>query len=148
MVAYHPQAEVPTRVSEQLLRIATFVPYLLDRKNVGHQTIQILHKVVMDTCKGYRYDLLKTLYNDHLMWKKDPKNHHVGFSAKNLVPLLGISQTQISHELKDCKALKILESSSINNGSGRRGANAHIYTLTDNVVDIFKKSQLTFEEMS
>jgi len=89
----------------------------------------IILKVVRDTSEGFRLDIVEQLYKSK-----------IGMSKDDLAEAIGISPSHCNTLLRrDMEPTGIVELVKVNNQSGNRGRNLHLYQLTPELKSICKK---------
>jgi len=141
-VKYRPEEELPTRLSEHLIRLAVFLAIILDSRKTPHSqkikitksVIKIITKIVVDTAYSFQFDVIRCLYETD----KNNKNRE-GLPKEIIASEIQLNGSQTFRLLQDMFTLGILTRNDIGNIHGRRGRKAHYYILSDRVYDLCKR---------
>jgi hypothetical protein len=68
-LTYQPQAEVPTRVAQQLLRLGLSVALVRGREALTEEEFSLMKQVALDSLPGNRRALLSALWDNHQTWQ-------------------------------------------------------------------------------
>lgn len=118
-VQHRSRIEMPYRLIGQLTKLAQCLAVVLGRKSVDNEVLRIVAKVVKDTSKGYKLDILSAI-------SEKPS----GLDQKYLVAKLEIPQTTCTRILVECREFRVLKSRNESNNSGIRGRDRHVFTFT------------------
>lgn len=121
-----PRAEVATRLTGQFTKLAICLAITLNKKEIDLEVIRILRKVAVDSGKSYELDIIHRLADN-------PEGTHIS----ELEQSLRIGKTSITNRLKSMYEFRIVTTSALNNGSGRRGRNIHVWRLTSRFQQIY-----------
>jgi len=134
-ITQRPEREIPTRISEQLTRLALFLAVVLRPRSmkgnirITKPTMEVIKKVVYDTCEGFRFEILQYLLQER-----------EGMTKDQLARRLQLSITHVYYLLQDLEELKVVTKDSVTNVSGRRGRNAHFWKLKPEIADILRRA--------
>lgn len=128
-ILYRPEKELPTRVSEQLLRVGMFLaivtqkepPYRLTKTVMG-----TVKKIFRDTCYGFPFEVLTLLSREDL-------------TTKQLALLLRLPDTRVFNILQDMRELGTTSFRMVPNSHGK-GRRSHYHCLTDEVKELTIKA--------
>lgn len=126
-MAYRPRRELGTRLVSQFTRLATCLACVLEHYTLDDTILRILRKVMCDTAKGFRMEIIQQLYT----------NKH-GLTADTLHLRLNLPVTTIRNHLRDMLELGIIRRVEENNHSGIRGRKVHYLQLTSKVRSYYK----------
>jgi len=116
-----PVAESPSRFATTLKTMAKTLTWIRGETEVTDMVMPYLQKIAFDSCPGLG---LETILFTHK--KKESK-------INEIVRELHIPKTRVHQIVTDFKALGILEQSKMNNGTGQRGRDVHLFKLTDSM---------------
>jgi len=89
----------------------------------------IILKVVLDTAEGFKLDIVKQLNENKRGMDKDDLAEAIGISPTHCHTLLS----------RDMSPTGIVQFVKVNNQSGNRGRNTHLYELTPELKSICRK---------
>lgn len=116
-----PVSESPSRFATTLNTLTKVLTWVRQKEYVDDWVLPYLQKVSFDSCPGLGLEAV--LFT-----------HKRGETKLNeIVRELHIPKTRAHQIITDFKALKILEQAQMNNGSGRRGRDVHLFALTDSI---------------
>jgi len=106
---FRPRAELPTRLSSQLKKLAICLAYVLNKKQVDKSVMTIIRNVALDTSEGYQMEIIHQLY----------ENKTRGMGSGEMAENLRLSKTLISDYLDDMERIGIVQKRRLSNGHGR-----------------------------
>lgn len=121
-MAYRPRRELATRIVSVFTKLATCLACVLDRPTIDDEILRILRKVLRNSCKSFRMDIVKQLYAN--------KN---GLTADTLHHRVRLPLSTIRNHLRDMYALGIIYHTKENNKSGIKGRDLHYVKITNEV---------------
>jgi DNA-binding transcriptional ArsR family regulator len=126
-MAYRPRRELGTRLVSQFTKLATCLACVLGHDTINGEIIRIVRKVMKDTAKGFRMEIIQQLYAN--------KN---GLTAEMLHTNLHLPLTTVRHHLRDMLELGIVCRVNESNRSGVRGRKLHYLKLKDEIRNYYK----------
>ena len=130
-IVYKPQAEVGTRLSTVLYKLARCL-YAVVGQGKHKTVLDIVHKIALDTAESFELTVLRTLAEEDTVGE--------GLSRKQIAGITGLKPNTVAKRLEDMKELKILQSDKRPNNSGARGRHLHVYRLTDDLKKLWRKA--------
>ena len=124
-LAYRPTPEIGARLSSLLLKLATFIAFVMDKKTVDKQIFRIVKKVAMDTGAGFQWDILQAL------------SKHKGLTIGQLSAKINLSESTVKRRIIDMIDLRLVESKEVSNNSGHSGRNAHLWVNAPKIRKLF-----------
>lgn len=98
-------------------------------KTKSNPVFNIVLKVVRDTCEGFPLEIVELLYQNKQ-----------GLSKAELAEKIGISESSVYKIIaRDLIPVGVIEHTKVKNGTGNRGRNTHLYTLTPELWSICRK---------
>jgi len=131
-IKYRPEGELPTRLSEQLLRLGIFLALTLDNRQepkeivISKAVMDILTKIMCDTAYSFQFDIIRALHREAPRCKEE------------IASEIDVSITQTYNLLQEMQTLRMVnrEAKSNPHGKGRKG---HFYDLTPQLKKLCKE---------
>jgi hypothetical protein len=124
-VVYIPQAEMPTRVAKQLLRLGLGLAMIRERETLTDEEFRVMKRVAFDSLPGNRRLLLDALWENRGKWQ--------GIDIF-LAKLSRISKTTVLREFKNLVELGVVEQSTQEITLGKGTTRRTIYRMTKTFV--------------
>lgn len=125
-LAFRPRAELATRLTAQFTKLSGCIALTLGKAELDNEVLRLVRKVVVDTAKGFRLEVVEALYK-----------RKTGYSLKQLEILLNIPETTLRRIMAEMVEFKMVERKSVPNKSGQRGRDLHIWMLTPKIRALF-----------
>ena len=126
-MAYRPRRELGTRIVAVFTKLATCLACVLDRDSIDNEILRILRKVLRNSCKSFRMDIVHQLYNNSRGLTVDTLHHR-----------LKLPESTIRNLLRDMHILGIICKAEEPNRSGVRGRKLHYLKLKNEVRNYYK----------
>lgn len=128
---YRPSPAVATRYSLQFKNLLLTLAHVRKEKVVSEETYNIVRKIGFDTCPGLNFEVINYI-------RKKQKT-----TRKDIINDLRLPSTRAHQILTDLETLGVLIQSKENNGSGSRGRDTYIYSLSEELLQCLEKSHVT-----
>ena len=144
-LAYRAEKELPTRISQHLVRLSKFLSLLINNSPpllINSEIMDILRRVATDTASGFQYDILSTIYSSQRngVPRKGVPKKTGGISREQISTQSKIAMTNLHYILKDMQELDQVtyepDKSKSVSGKGRA---AYFYYLPERIVKLFDK---------
>ncbi len=126
------EVELATRLTSQYVRLANCLAVVLNRDAVDNVVMDQVVKVATDTSRGLNLRITELLY-----YAED-----MGMEASRIALRLNKGDSTVRRALKFLREIEVVKPMSVNNNSGSRGRNRHMWTLTDQVRHLFEALQV------
>lgn len=124
-----PRVEVGARVVSQLIKLAICIGIVLGKKEIDHDVVRIIQKVVKDSGKGFMQEIIKYL------------SESKGRTTQQVRDYLKCSESQARLKLRELLKLKIVWKKDISNNSDNRGRDSHFWQLHPQVIELLTQGK-------
>jgi len=128
--AFRPRAELATRLCSQLTKLSFFLALVLGRPRIDDAVLRLVLKVVLDTALGLRFEAVSRMAAEEFL------------GIRQLSLELDKGESTIRRLLEDMRTFDIAKPMSVNNNSGQRGRDRHLWQLTPNMLSLWKQAIL------
>lgn len=129
-LAYRPRAELPTRLTSQLAKLAISLAIVLGKSHIDKEILRILTKIAWDTSEGFQKEACELL-------AKYPN----GLSARQITIELSLADSSVRKLLADMAELKLITRRQKPNRSGIGGRDLHLWVLRDEIISMYRTAQ-------
>ena len=135
-MTYRPEPEIGTRIAKQLSKLGSALAVVYGKTEIDSDCYRVMQKTAIDSCVGYQLEVVVSL----------SRRGTSGMSTKMLAESMNLSVAQIRKIIDDMMQLNIVRMRRESNNSGRRGNKIKAFRLTNNVLELMEKSELSFKE--
>jgi hypothetical protein len=118
-LAYRPVLELPTRLASQVVKLSFCLAIVLGKHVIDEEVFRIVSKVVHNSAVGFQQEVTKVIADS-------PD----GIPVIRLIHELQLPETSTRRLLTDLQEFNIVQRKAKSNGTGQRGRDIHIWTLT------------------
>lgn len=109
--AYRPTAETGTRLAKQIVKLATCLSLIFKEPGIGPRSYRLAEKVAIDTGRGWTFDVLNALANNHPQYQ----------TREELSEVADVPKSTLNRRLADLRLLRVVESKPrVKSQAGRR----------------------------
>ena len=127
---YRPVSAVATRLQLQFKNLILSLAHVRGEKVVSEATYDIVRKVGFDSCPGLNFEVI-----DHIRKRGS-------VTRRDLATVLKIPSTRIHQIVTDLEQLSILVQDKETNGSGNRGRDTFVYSLSEELLSCLETARV------
>lgn len=116
---FRQRPELATRLVAQMVKLGVCLSLVLGKKSVDNTVLAMCRKIILDTARGYKLDIVQEL-----------ASHKAGLSVKQINIEMSIPETTARRLIEEMREFDVVERNSQSNRSGQRGRNVHLFRLT------------------